>query len=126
VSYKYRNILLKYMSKYIYIYTYIFCFVFYFYFTCILLYLSSLFLTFCVLFLLLCVAATVTTNFPLGINKVYIYLSIYLNVFWLSFIIIMCLRVFEGLTSHGHLMIRSSLRAMKMNWRMLTEHNTSS
>jgi len=30
-------------------------------------------------FLFLCVAATDSTNFPLGINKVYIYLSIYLN-----------------------------------------------
>jgi len=52
------------------------------YFTFILLlyfYLSSLFLIFCVFFLLLCVAATVTTNFPLGINKVYIYLSICLK-----------------------------------------------
>jgi len=33
-------------------------------------------------FLFLCVAATVSTNFPLGINKVYIYLSIYLNPPW--------------------------------------------
>jgi len=31
------------------------------------------------LFLFLCVAATDSTNFPLGINKVYIYLSIYLS-----------------------------------------------
>jgi len=30
-------------------------------------------------FLFLCVAATDSTNFPLGINKVYIYLSIYLS-----------------------------------------------
>lgn len=34
--------------------------------------------------------------------------------------------VFVRLTSHGQLMILSSLRAMKMNWRMFTEHNTSS
>jgi len=31
----------------------------------------------CFVFLFLCVAATDSTNFPLGINKVYIYLSIY-------------------------------------------------
>jgi len=69
----------------IYIYTYMFHFIYIYtsfcllYFTCIHLYLSSLFFIFYYIYSRVFIgAATLTTNFPLGINKVYIYLSIYL------------------------------------------------
>jgi len=69
---------------------YIYIYILFYILLCILLYLSSLFFIF--YFLFLCVqfigVATVTTNFPLGIKKVYIYLSIYLSIYLYIFLYI--------------------------------------
>jgi len=83
----------------------------------------------CVDFLFLCVAATDSTNFPLGINKVYIYLSIIGGLFppptLTCFMTLVALQLMFQACGFGGVGLALSPAAQLSCWKILLNSNRS-